>query len=104
MGTGGACTPSTTVAATRRPLLVGNVFEFQWKVALDLPAVGSYCYRVFLNGTDLLGSNASPTFTTQVQPGSTESFSFDVLGDWGSVDANGQNQDQANLIVASHCA
>ena len=98
VGTGGACTPSTTVAATRRNLLVGSVYEYQWKVSLDLPATGTYCYRVSADGTDLLAGNTSPTFTTQAQPGSTAPFSFDVLGDWGSVDANGRNQDQANLL------
>jgi len=95
---GGDCSPSTVVAATRKTILVGSVFEYQWKGPLSLPAAGSYCYRVYLGSTDLLGANVAPTFTTQVPFGSTDSFSFDVFGDWGQVDSNGQNTDQANLM------
>src|SRR6266851_4600019 len=98
VGAGGACTPTAEVAATRITILVGIVSEYQWKVDLTLPATGTYCYRVYLAGIDLLGSNASPAFTTQVQFGSTESYSFVVFGDWGQVDASGQNPGQASLM------
>ena len=37
-------------------------------------------------------------FTTQAAAGSTQPFSFAVLGDWGLVDANGNNPDQQNLL------
>ena len=98
VGGTGACSPSTVLAAVRRTILVGSVSEYQWTAQLDLPSAGSYCYRPYLGATDLLGANSSPQFTTQLPFGSTSSFSFDVLGDWGQVDASGNNQDQANLL------
>ncbi|HET7740471.1 MAG TPA: hypothetical protein VFL67_07485, partial [Mycobacterium sp.] len=98
LGAGGVCSLATEVAASRITILVGTVSEYQWKVDLTLPATGTYCYRVYLAGGDLLGSNSSPAFTTQVQFGSTETYSFAVFGDWGQVDANGQNPGQANLM------
>ena len=51
-----------------------------------------------LGALDLLGANPSPTFTTQVPLGSTETFSFAVFGDWGQTNANGTNADQANVM------
>ena len=99
VGNDGGCSPSTVVQASRITISVGTVFEYQWKGDITLPAAGTYCYRVFLGGTDLLGGNASPAFTTQVQFGSTESFSFVVFGDWGQVDGSGQNAGQANLMA-----
>ncbi len=95
---GSSCAITTTVSATKISVVVGAITEYQWKALLTLPSVGSYCYRPFLGATDLLGNNASPTFQTQVPVGSTESFSFDVFGDWGQVDANGVNVNQASLM------
>ena len=46
-----------------------------------------YCYRITLGSLDLLGSDASPRFWTQVPAGSSTPFSFAVFGDWGSVDS-----------------
>ena len=97
VGSGG-CSLTTTVQASRITIQVGTVYEYQWKGDLTLPATGTFCYRVYLGTTDLLGANASPSFTTQVQFGSTESFSFAVFGDWGQVDANGDNAYQAGLM------
>lgn len=94
----GSCDPSTSVRASRTSITVGKVQEYQWTSQLDLPSSGSYCYRAYLGSTDLLGANPSPVFTTQVQPGDTSSFSFDVMGDWGQVDANGQNPYMANVM------
>jgi L,D-peptidoglycan transpeptidase YkuD (ErfK/YbiS/YcfS/YnhG family) len=94
----GTCDPSTTADPRRHGITVGSVDENQWTAEIDVPSTGSYCYRVYAGGIDLLGANASPIFTTQVQPGGTESFSFDVMGDWGQVDANGDNPDMANLM------
>ena len=96
-GTGG-CAPTNTVTAVRTSITVNGVSEYQWAAALSLPVSGAYCYRVFLGTTDLLGTDPSPTFTTQVPAGSTAPVSFAVLGDWGQVDANGANADQANLM------
>jgi hypothetical protein len=44
-----------------------------------------YRYRVFLGraGVDLLGSDPSPVFRTQVPVGSTQPDSFAVIGDLG---------------------
>ena len=95
----GACTASTSVTPTRRTIIVGPVSEYQWTAGIDLPASGTYCYRVRLGATDLLGQNPSPRFTTQTPFGSTAPYSFAVIGDWGSVDANGQNEGQANTLA-----
>lgn len=93
------CTLDTTASATRVSITVGTVLEYQWTSALDLPSTGTWCYRVTLGGSDdLLGGNPSPAFTTQAQPGDSAPFSFDVIGDWGQVDATGRNADQANLM------
>jgi hypothetical protein len=97
VGAGGACQLTNTLPASRTSILVGTVSEYQWKGDLTLPATGKYCYRVYLGSTDLLGANPAPSFTTQIPLGSTQSFSFDVFGDWGQTDANGQNQNQSNL-------
>jgi fibronectin type 3 domain-containing protein len=94
----GACNPSTMVQAGRTTISVGAVLEYQWTSEITLPAAGTYCYRVFLGSTDLLGANPSPSFTTQVPFGSTQSFSFLVFGDWGQVDTTGQNPGQAALM------
>lgn len=99
VGAAGACAPKASVTATRTAISVGTVREYQWTAQVDLPADGTYCYRVYLKSTDLLGTNASPRFTTQVPAGSTTPFTFDVLGDWGSVDSSGTNPDQANLMA-----
>lgn len=99
VGADGTCTPGTTAPATRQTIAVGAVYEYQWKTGLELPAFGRYCYRVLLGSTDLLGTRPSPTFVTQVPFGSTQTFTFAVFGDWGQVDANGQNPDQAELMV-----
>lgn len=96
--TGGGCSPTTQVTTTKRSITVGTVVESQWTAQLDLPASGQYCYRPFLGTTDLLGGAATPTFTTQEPVGSTHPFTFDVMGDWGQVDANGQNPQQAALM------
>jgi hypothetical protein len=99
--TGGTCTLPNTVTAARNAssITVGSVKEYQWKVALSLPAQGSYCYRPLLAGSDLLATNPSPQFTTQAAAGDSSPFTFDVFGDWGMVDANGNSQDQANLFA-----
>jgi fibronectin type 3 domain-containing protein len=95
----GSCTPATTVSATRTFISVNSVGGYQWKAMLSnlLPNT-KYCYRVYLSSTDLLDSNASPQFWTQLPAGATQSFSFVVFGDWGSVDDSGNNPDQANLM------
>src|SRR6185436_1363415 len=94
----GSCTPATSVTATRTALTVNSVAEYQWKAMLTLLPDTQYCYRITLGSLDLLGSDASPRFQTQLPTGSSTSFSFAVIGDWGSVDSVSANQDQANVM------
>ena len=96
---GGACTLSHTLTASKSTVLVGSVSEYQWKASLNLPAQGRYCYRPLLAGTDLLAANGSPQFQTQVAAGDATPFSFDVFGDWGQVDSLGASADQSNLFA-----
>ncbi|HEY8728200.1 MAG TPA: metallophosphoesterase [Acidothermaceae bacterium] len=97
--TAGTCTLTQTQSATRSSITVGTVHEYQWKTSLALPGQGAYCYRPLLATTDLLGTGASPQFLTQVAPGDSTPFSFDVFGDWGQVDGNGNSIDQSNLFA-----
>ncbi|MEA2459486.1 MAG: acid phosphatase type 7, partial [Thermoleophilaceae bacterium] len=53
---GGQCTPSTTVTASRVSITVGSTSEYQWTAVLAFPGPGTYCYRVQLGSTDLLGT------------------------------------------------
>ena len=87
--------------ASKTGVTVGSALEYQWKAKLTgLASSTRYCYRVFLGSpaVDLLGSDPAPNFWTQVPAGSSESYTFAVLGDWGAVDAAGNNPDQANLM------
>ncbi len=95
---GGNCTPTTSVTGTKTSLTVNSVSEYQWSATLTLAPNTQYCYRVFLSSTDLLGTDASPRFWTQLPLGSTQPFSFAVFGDWGAVDSTGANPEQANLM------
>ena len=96
--TGGTCSPTTVVTAVGTSVTVGAVNEYSWYAPIDLPASGSYCYRAYLGSVDLLGSAASPVFTTQVPRGAPDSFTFDVIGDWGQVDSTGANPAMASLM------
>ena len=94
----GSCTPVNTVTATRTSITVNSVPEYQWKAMLTLEPDKEYCYRVYLGTIDLLGSDPSPRFWTQVPAGSTKPFSFVVFGDWGYTNSEGTNPDQAALM------
>ncbi len=94
----GSCVPGTTVTATKTAFSVNNVGLYQWKAMLTLRPDTAYCYRVKLGSVDLLGTDASPVFRTQLPPGSTQPFSFAVLGDWGAVDDTSSNPYQAGVI------
>jgi fibronectin type 3 domain-containing protein len=97
-GPAGNCSAST-VSATRTSITVGSTSQYQWKAQISgLAADTSYCYRVYLGSTDLLASDPSPTFRSQVAAGATTPFSFAVFGDWGAVDSSGNNPDQANVM------
>ena len=87
--------------ASKTGVTVGATLEYQWKAKLSGLASGtSYCYRTFQGdpAVDLLGADPAPVFWTQAAPGSSGTYSFAVLGDWGQVDASGANPDQANLM------
>ena len=95
------CTATTAPASwiTRSAITIGTVEAYQWKANLaGLAPDTAYCYRVFLGSTDLLGSDPSPVFRSQVAPGNTTPYSFAVFGDWGQVDSGGANPNQANLM------
>ncbi len=98
-GTGSNCTANTVSVPPNLPTLVGGpsptsatnrdftvVSTTEWQSTVPitgLQASTTYCYRVYSStGTDLLGSNSSPTFTTLAAPGSS-SVTFDVVGDLG---------------------
>src|SRR5215216_6981534 len=91
------------VPATKTPISVNGVLQYQWKAQLDLLPAMQYCYGVYLGSSplteiDLLGSDSSPAFWTQIPMGATGSFSFAVFGDWGYVDASGTNPSQAKIM------
>jgi uncharacterized repeat protein (TIGR01451 family) len=91
-----------TATTTRTAITVGTTPEFQWKAKLTgLAPDTSYCYRIFMGTNpqiDLLGDDPTPEFKTQIPSGANTPFSFAVFGDWGYVDAAGQNTQQANLM------
>ena len=93
-----SCT-AHSVPAAKTAITVNSISEYQWKAMLTgLSTDTSYCYRVYGGTTDLLGSDASPIFRSQVAAGSSATYSFAVFGDWGSVDQGGNNMDQARLM------
>ena len=94
----GNCT-THRAEALRKTIVVGTTREHQWRGSLDgLNPNTRYCYRIYGDGVSLLGHGRAPRFRTQVKHGGTAPFSFAVLGDWGAVDSNGQNPDQAAVL------
>src|SRR5215212_3011450 len=96
-GPAGNCAANTTNASKTNITVISKA-EYQWKATIPVTPDTRYCYRVKLGNVDLLGGDPSPSFTSQVATGSTQPFSFAVFGDWGQVDANGINPDQANVM------
>jgi hypothetical protein len=82
--------PPHAITATRTSITVNGASEYQWKALLDLAPQAEYCYRVYLGSSsaliDLLATDSSPHFLTQIPSGSAEPFSFAVFGDWGDMD------------------
>ena len=79
-----ACT-AHAVIPTKTPISVNGVLQYQWKAQLNLAPGTQYCYRIYLgtsptNQIDLLGTDSAPSFWTQVPVGTTQSFSFIVIG------------------------
>jgi hypothetical protein len=98
---GSSCT-ATTTAATKTSITVNSVGQYQWKATLPLqPNTDTrYCYRVYLGTspqTDLLGTDPSPAFSTQLPAGAATPMKFAVFGDWGQADSDG-NTHQAKLL------
>ena len=90
------------VGASKTAITVGSTPEYQWKAKLTGLAPGTrYCYRTFLGdpAVNLLGTDPTPAFWSQVPAGAGTTYSFAVLGDFGAVDAAGNNPDQANLMA-----
>jgi hypothetical protein len=98
LGNLGGCDAQATTA-TKTTITVGTTTEYQWKALLSgLRKGGAYCYRIDGDGTDLLGTDATPDFHAQIGKGSNATYSFAVFGDWGEVDSGGNNADQALLM------
>jgi hypothetical protein len=97
-GTVGSSCATNTVAATRTGITVNGVAEYQWKATINLATNTQYCYRVYLKTTDLLGTDASPTFWSKIPKGSTTAFTFAVLGDIGRTTSSGVNLEQAAVM------
>jgi len=97
----GCANPSTTTTTATRTgsFTVGTLTRYQWKAVLPVSPDTQYCYRVFFGTTDLLGTDASPQFTSQVRVNTATPFSFAVFGDWGQAYAGGVNADQTNLLA-----
>ena len=87
------------VSGSKTSITVNGVLMYQWKAKLSgLQADSKYCYRVKLGSTDLLGTDPTPQFSSQIAAGASTPFSFAVLGDWGDTDANGNNPAQAAIM------
>ena len=94
-----SCT-AHSVSATKTSITVGSTHEYQWKATIkNLLPNTAYCYRVRGGSTDLLGTDPSPVFRSQVPQGSTIPYSFAVIGDWGSQATSALNADQANVMA-----
>jgi hypothetical protein len=94
---GTTCTLPSVQSATRSTVKVGSE-RVPVEGLAHAPERGPVLLRVMLGGTDLLGAGDSPNFSTQATAGSSQPFSFAVFGDWGLVDANGNNPDQQNML------
>ncbi len=89
---------ANTKTATKTNITVISKAEYQWKATIPVSPDTQYCYRVKLGSVDLLGTDSSPKFTSQVDSGSSQQFSFAVFGDWGQAYANGVNTHQTNVM------
>jgi len=84
---GGSCNTNTVKVNAGITITVATTTEYQYKGLISgLSPNTSYCYRVNQGNSnpDLLGSDASPTFTTALTAGAGSSYSFAVVGDFGA--------------------
>ncbi len=103
--TGCTLTGSSVAASTttlNAPVTVSGVAEYSSSVTVSgLAPATTYCYRVSTGGstgTDLLGTDPAPRFTTLKTTGPVR---FAVLGDWGdNTIAAGANQKAVDALIA----
>ena len=84
---GGSCNTNTVNVNAGITITVGSATEYQYKGLISgLSPNTSYCYRINQSNSspDLLGIDASPTFTTALSSGASNPYSFAVLGDFGA--------------------
>ncbi|MGH2466371.1 MAG: hypothetical protein ACRDGL_01350, partial [Candidatus Limnocylindrales bacterium] len=94
----GACSQNLITAGTFSQVGVApsgytlNIYQDVMTITGLAPGT-TYCYRIYgADGTDLLGADPSPSFTTldQADPSSTTALTFAVIGDLGdNTDASG---------------
>jgi hypothetical protein len=103
-----SCT-ARTLTASRSSITINGAQRYQWRATLTgLEAGARYCYRVEFGAAspiiDLLGSDPSPSFLTQMPAGSSEPFSFAVFGDWGAAGEAEGGADNRQAQVMSQVA
>jgi hypothetical protein len=71
--------------ATRTGIEVRHVPQWQWRADLSKLLPGRrYCYRPFLDETDLRADDDPVEFVAPPAADDTSAFSFAVIGDWGA--------------------
>jgi hypothetical protein len=98
-----------SVTAVRTAITVNGIPEYQWRATVGgLATPAAYCYRVELSTIapiiDLLGTDPSPSFNTQLPSGATAPFSFAVLGDFGAVGTTQAGADNRQADVMTQIA
>src|SRR5258708_37737561 len=101
----GHCAAGTAVSPKLgSPITINGVREYQNSVEITgLTHFTRYCYRVTTDTSprvDLLGSNASPQFSTLQEGSAAGPFTFDVMGDWGDTTNEGVNDGSLNVNQA----
>jgi hypothetical protein len=105
-GPPGTCTAHSVTSGTLgSPIAVNGTTEYQNSVELTgLAADTRYCYRIASGGAspvDLLGSEASPEFSTLETAAGTMPLTFDVMNDWGDTTNSGVNNGAVNANQAA---
>ena len=102
-----SCTAHSKTAS-RTSITVNGVSEYAWGAKLTgLRPEARYCYRIELGTTspvDLLAGDPSPELRPQLPAGSSEPFSFAVLGDWGAAGDTQAGPDNRQADVMSQIA
>jgi Calcineurin-like phosphoesterase/Purple acid Phosphatase, N-terminal domain len=102
-----SCT-AHSVAGNRTGITVNGVLQYQWRATLTgLAPATRYCYRVEFGASpsiDLLGSDPSISFESQLPAGATAPFSFAVLGDFGAVGTTQAGVDNRQADVMTQIA